>query len=183
MWKFIVSASKKSNWLNTHTKEICFVGRSNVGKSSLINALANTKIARTSNTPGRTQLINYFKNENEKIIVDLPGYGYAKMPKKELQKMSEMVEEYFDQRQQLIMTFCLIDTKIGITVDDYQMFEYLNAVKRPYFIVGTKADKAKQAEISKTLKQINELDVDYLITSATKGKNISKLKVVIKKCF
>ncbi|NQZ28882.1 MAG: YihA family ribosome biogenesis GTP-binding protein [Mycoplasmatales bacterium] len=183
MWKFIVSASKKTNWLNTHAKEVCFVGRSNVGKSSLINALANQKIARTSNTPGRTQLINYFENEDGKMIVDLPGYGFAKMPKKELKKMSEMVEEYFGERRQLIMTFCLIDSKIGITSDDYDMFEYLEAVGRPYFIVGTKADKAKQTEISSTLKQIHELGVDYLITSASKGKNINKLKAVIKKIF
>ncbi|MCP4337286.1 MAG: YihA family ribosome biogenesis GTP-binding protein [Mycoplasma sp.] len=183
MWKFIISSSKKSNWLNTHGKEVCFVGRSNVGKSSLINALANQKIARTSNTPGRTQLINYFKNEDQKMIVDLPGYGFAKMPKKELERMSIMVEEYFADRRQLILTFCLIDAKIGITSDDRDMFEYLLAVGRPFFIIGTKSDKAKQSELSKTIKQINEIGVDFLITSASKGTNINKLRAVIKKTF
>ncbi len=181
MWTFITSASKKSNWKNDHGKEICFVGRSNVGKSSLINSLANQKIARTSNTPGRTQLINYFTNDEGKVVVDLPGYGFAKMPKKELVKMASMVEEYFAERQQLVMTFCLVDTKVGVTPDDYAMFEYLEEVKRPYFIVATKSDKATQSESSKTIKQIQGLNVDFLITSASKGKNIGKLKAVIKK--
>ncbi len=181
MWKFIISASNKSNWYNKNGKEVCFVGRSNVGKSSLINALANQKIARTSNTPGRTQLINYFENEDGKMIVDLPGYGFAKMPKSELKKMSEMVEEYFSERRQLVMTFCLVDVKVGITKDDYDMFEYLEAVERPYFIIGTKADKATQSAQSKTVKQIHEIGVDFLITSASKGQNINKLKAVIKK--
>ncbi len=183
MWKFITSSSDKTNWLNKHAKEVCFVGRSNVGKSSLINALANQKIARTSNTPGRTQLINYFQNDDNKFIVDLPGYGFAKMPQKELKKMSMMVEEYFADRTQLIMTFCLVDSKIGITSDDLDMFSYLESVGRPYFIIATKSDKAKQSELSKTIKQIEKVGQDYLITSSSKGTNINKLKAVIKNTF
>ena len=95
MWKFIKSSSDKSNWLIHDNKEICFIGRSNVGKSSLINALArNSKLAKVSKMPGRTQLINYFQNENDLIIVDLPGYGYANISYSIQEKMFNMIDEY-----------------------------------------------------------------------------------------
>lgn len=82
MWKFIKSSTSQENWLDVSNHEIVFWGRSNVGKSSLINALAKTKLAKTSSTPGRTRLINYFETTNHQIVVDLPGYGYASMSKK-----------------------------------------------------------------------------------------------------
>ncbi len=179
MYKFIKSSTNNENWLTGHKKEVCFIGRSNVGKSSLINALVNQKkLARTSNTPGRTQLINFFQ-EDKKTLVDLPGYGYAKMPLRVKEEMLKMIEEYFEHREELIRTFVLIDSKIGPTNDDIMMLEYLKKIGRDVLIVMTKADKANQSETSKTLKSVAPLGDDTLMVSAHKGKNIAKLKKII----
>ncbi len=159
-----------------HAKEVCFIGRSNVGKSSLINALTNQKaLARTSNTPGRTQLINFFQEDN-KMIVDLPGYGYAKMPPKVKAEMLEMIQNYFETRKELIHTFVLVDSKVGPTKDDLQIIDYLIGIDREFSVVLTKADKGTQSELSKTLKRMVELEIDALLVSSKKGKNINNLR-------
>jgi len=166
-----------------HAKEVAFIGRSNVGKSSLINALANHKaLARTSNTPGRTQLINFFQ-EDKKVIVDLPGYGYAKMPLRIKQEMFDMIENYFQTRKELIKVFVLVDTKVGPTPDDKQMIEYLMGIGRDVFVVMTKSDKAKQSEASKSMKAVIDLEVEFIQVSSHKGKNISKLRNYISSLF
>ncbi|WGI36299.1 ribosome biogenesis GTP-binding protein YihA/YsxC [Mesomycoplasma lagogenitalium] len=185
MWKFIVSSSGKSNWLNHNEIEICFIGRSNVGKSSLINALANQKIAKTSNTPGRTQLINFFKNSNNKIIVDLPGYGYAKMSKTNAQKMFDMIEQYFTERENLKYVFLLFDSRLGLLENDLQMIEFLQSLNHNVILVGTKADKLNQAQMHKIKKQLekfNNLQFSYFVSSL-KNKNINLLNQQIDKIF
>lgn len=183
MWKFIKSSTKNDNFLMGHAKEVAFIGRSNVGKSSLINALANQKsLARTSNTPGRTQLINFFQEE-KKTIVDLPGYGYAKMPLKIKKEMFAMIENYFLTRKELIRVFVLVDAKVGPTEDDKQMIEYLIGIGREVFVVMTKADKAKQSEIHKSTKKVEDLGVEYIQVSSHKGKNINNLRAIINRLF
>ena len=183
MWKFIKSSTQNDNFLMGHAKEVAFIGRSNVGKSSLINALANQKsLARTSNTPGRTQLINFFQ-EDKKVLVDLPGYGYAKMPLKIKEKMLSMIENYFLTRKELIKVFVLVDSKVGPTIDDVQMIEYLLGINRDVFIVMTKADKAKQSELHKSINKVKELNVEFIQVSSKKGKNINNLRNYINKLF
>ena len=181
MNKFIKSSSNITNWLETDS-EVCFIGRSNVGKSSLLNAIFKEKIARVSKTPGRTRLINFF-SKNENVIVDLPGYGYAKISKTAKHDMDRMVEHYFKRREQLIMTFVLIDTKIGVTPMDDKILQFLKFWNKRFFVVATKKDKCKQSEIYKTTQQIKKYVDDFLIVSAMKKINIDKLDLVIENCF
>lgn len=184
MYKFITSATSKENWLNGHGKEVCFIGRSNVGKSTLINALTNqNQLARTSNTPGRTQLVNFFQDDKKRTLVDLPGYGYAKMPKTQKRKMILMIEEYFLHRKQLSKVFVLIDAKVGPTSDDLLMLESLKELGRESMIILTKADKVKQSEMYETKKRLNNITNDYIVISSIKGTNISKLKKIINSHF
>ena len=182
MWKFIKSATNQSNYLYDHAQEVCFIGRSNVGKSTLINSLANSKIAKTSNTPGRTRLINFF-NEDNKVFVDLPGYGYARIARKEQDKMLSMIEEYLHQRQELKRVFVLVDSKIGPTKDDSLILEFLKNNNISFFVIVTKSDKANQSQIHKTKKALEKITHDYLIVSSLKGKNINKLRKIIYATF
>lgn len=184
MYNFILSSTEEANWLTGHSKEVCFIGRSNVGKSTLINALTNqNQLARTSNTPGRTQLVNFFQDNNNRTLVDLPGYGYAKMPKNIKLKMIMMIEEYFLNREQLVKTFVLIDSKVGPTIDDKLMLQSLREMGRESMIIITKADKTKQSELFKTIESVKDLSGDYLVISSLKGTNISKLKSIINSHF
>lgn len=179
MWKFLISSSNKENWPNQHSKEVCFIGRSNVGKSSLINAITNNQyLARVSNTPGRTQLLNFFQEDN-KMLVDLPGYGYAKMPTDKQREMITMIEEYFQEREQLIKVFVLIDAKVGPTADDQLMLEYLDSIEMPVTVIITKADKANQSQIHATKKNVGDLCDDFIVTSSHKGTNLAHLRKVI----
>lgn len=179
MWKFLISSSNKENWPNQHAKEVCFIGRSNVGKSSLINAITNNQyLARVSNTPGRTQLLNFFQEDN-KMLVDLPGYGYAKMPINKQKEMIVMIEEYFQQRTQLVKVFVLIDAKVGPTPDDKLMFDYLASIHLPVTVIITKADKANQSQVHATKKAMAELCDDFIVTSSHKGTNLAHLRKVI----
>ncbi len=183
MWKFIKSSNDPVNWLEGHLREVCFIGRSNVGKSSLINALTNTKkLAITSSTPGRTRLINFFQN-NEKIIVDLPGYGYAKVSKKEKIMIEKMLQKYFEFRDEIVAVFLLIDIKVGITKNDHAMIEYLQTLGHTFVIIGTKFDQANQSEINKTIKALKEITSNYLFTSSFTKYNIDKLRDIFNQYF
>ncbi len=176
MWEFIKSSTNPSNMLSGHQREVAFIGRSNVGKSSLINALTNRKsLARTSNTPGRTQLINFFQ-DGKKTIVDLPGYGYAKMSKTKQREMLEMIREYFETREELKKVFVLVDTLVGPTPLDLEIIEYLNQIDRDYIVVLTKCDKANQSQIHKSKIAMDKYENEYFIVSSRKGTNILKLR-------
>lgn len=183
MWKFIKSSVDALSWVTGHEREICFIGRSNVGKSSLINALTNQKkLAITSSTPGRTKLINFFQNDHQ-VIVDLPGYGYAKTSKSVQSKIENMIQEYFEYRDELIMVFLLIDSKVGLTVNDQAMIEYLQTLGHNFIIIATKFDKTTQSQIFKTQKSIEKITSDFMFVSAVTGHNIDKLRAKINQLF
>ena len=164
--------------------EVAFVGRSNVGKSSLINALANRKqLARVSNTPGRTQLINMFALPNGSTLVDLPGYGYAAVPGRVKQGWQKMIEGYLLDREELVNVFVLVDGEIGPTKLDVQMLEWLRANGIPHTVVATKHDKVKSAK-----RQTRKKDLaagcmlepgDIVWVSASKGVGIDDLRSLV----
>ncbi|WP_025755126.1 ribosome biogenesis GTP-binding protein YihA/YsxC [Mycoplasmopsis cricetuli] len=154
MFKFIQSSTNKTNWYMHNNFEVAFWGRSNVGKSSLINVLTNnSKLARVSKTPGRTQFINFFENEFNMVYVDLPGYGYAKLSHQQKQKMLIMIEEYLVNRKNLLNLFLLIDSRRGFTEIDFKIIEFLKQNKVKFSVVYTKIDKLKQSDKTKLLKQ------------------------------
>jgi GTP-binding protein len=127
---------------NDTKPEYAFIGRSNVGKSSLINMLCrNKKLAKTSSTPGKTLLINHFIINNEWYLVDLPGYGYAKRSKKEIERLDQMIRGYILQRQQLVNVFVLVDIRLEPQKIDLEFMEWLGVSSIPFAIIFTKADK------------------------------------------
>jgi GTP-binding protein len=140
--RFVASAT-----LPDASAEVAVVGRSNVGKSSLVNALANQRqLARVSNTPGRTQLINVFAEAGGGHLIDLPGYGFAKVPGRVRRDWPEMIEGYLLEREQLVMVFVLVDGAIGPTPLDQQMLAWLRAEGVPHTVVATKLDKVKSSK-------------------------------------
>ena len=137
--------------------EIAFAGKSNVGKSSLINALMNRKaLARTSSQPGKTQTINYYNINNELYFVDLPGYGYAKVPESEKQKWGRMVERYLNSSKQLKAIFLLTDIRHEPSGNDKLMYDYICGSGYEPLIIATKSDKIKRSLISRHISQIRK---------------------------
>lgn len=180
MWKFIKSASDKTNWYKHNQKEICFIGRSNVGKSSLINALANnSKLAKTSKTPGRTQLINYFETEDKTIIVDLPGYGFANISLSIQEKMFEMVDQYFNEAKPGVVCV-LIDSRRGITEKDDEIINHLLSLSHNVILILTKIDKAKQSELAQALKHPFFRELKYFQSSINNSRLINQIRSFIK---
>ena len=164
--------------------EVSFVGRSNVGKSSLINALANRKqLAQVSNTPGRTQLINLFVMPNGATVVDLPGYGYAAVPGRIKQGWGKMIEGYLLEREELVQTFVLVDGEIGPTKLDLQMLDWARAHGIAHTIVATKMDKVKSSKRQTRKKELAaacQLEVgDIVWVSSSKGGGIDELRSLV----
>jgi GTP-binding protein len=181
--QFVKSATRAAQ-LPASTAEVAFVGRSNVGKSALINALANTKqLARVSNTPGRTQLINMFELDGGGTLVDLPGYGYAKVPDRIRKDWPEMIEGYLLERESLVQVFVLVDGAIGPTPLDEQMLDWLRANTVPHTVVATKLDKVKSAKRVARRRDLAagcRLDPDDIVwTSASKGDSIDALRALV----
>ena len=142
-----MTSAKRHADLPASPAEVAFVGRSNVGKSSLINALANQRqLARVSNTPGRTQLINLFAHPGGGTLVDLPGYGYAAVPGREKAGWQAMIEGYLLEREPLDLVLVLVDGEIGPTKLDSQMLHWLRANEVPHAVVATKSDKVRPAK-------------------------------------
>ncbi len=138
--------------------EYAFIGRSNVGKSSLINMLTNNKrLAKTSATPGKTLLINHFIINNEWYLVDLPGYGFAKRSKKEIAKLEQMIEGYILQREQLINVFVLVDVRLEPQKIDLEFIEWLGTSSIPFSIVFTKADKLSAGKVAQNVAQYKKV--------------------------
>ena len=166
--------------------EICFAGRSNVGKSTLINALTGRKaLARASNTPGRTQEINYF-TLGPLYLVDLPGYGYAQAPVKVVEKWQRLLKAYLSGRATLRRAFLLIDARHGIKPVDEEIMALLDSAAVTYQVVMTKADKPKAAELDKTLDQVRgklathpAAYPEIILTSAEKGEGLATLRAAI----
>jgi GTP-binding protein len=179
-----VSSATRCDQLPESEAEVAFVGRSNVGKSSLINALANRKqLARVSNTPGRTQLINLFEHATGGTLVDLPGYGYAKVPGRIRAAWGPMIEGYLLDRDPLVMVFVLVDGAIGPTPLDQQMLEWLREHDVPHTVVATKMDKVKSSKKRTRKRELAAgclLDVgDVVWVSAAKGVNIDRLRGLV----
>lgn len=167
--------------------EICFAGRSNVGKSSLINALTGRKnLARASNTPGRTQEINFFTLGESHYVVDLPGYGYAEAPVAVVEKWQKLLKAYLSGRVSLRRAFVLIDTRHGIKAVDDEIMTLLDQSAVTFQVVMTKADKVKEAERDKILAQVRKAlskhpaaYPELLMTSSEKGWGIENLRALI----
>lgn len=147
--EFVVSNSDVSKCPNEPLPEYAFIGRSNVGKSSLINMLTNNKnLAKTSSKPGKTQLINHFKINSNWFLVDLPGYGYAKVSKKTKSVFQEFITEYFEKREQLVLAFVLIDIRHEAQKIDLEFLSYLGENGIPVGIIFTKADKVPRSRVN-----------------------------------
>lgn len=167
--------------------EICFAGRSNVGKSSLINALTGRKaLARTSNTPGRTQEINYFDVGGQFYLVDLPGYGFAEAPLHVVKQWQALLKSYLSGRATLRRAFVLIDMRHGIKKVDDEIMGLLNQAAVTFQVVLTKADKIGAAQQEKTLAQVRAAlqrhpasYPELLVTSSEKGEGIATLRALI----
>ena len=151
--EFVLSAPRESMCPKDTKPEYAFIGRSNVGKSSLINMLTNNrKLAKTSSTPGKTLLINHFIISNEWYLVDLPGYGFAKRSKSELQKLEQMITGYLLQRQQLVNVFLLVDIRLEAQKVDLDFIQWLGSSSIPFAIVFTKADKLSATKANQNVE-------------------------------
>ena len=176
--EFIISNSDVSLCPKEILPEYAFIGRSNVGKSSLINMLTNHKnLAKTSGKPGKTQLINHFKINSNWFLVDLPGYGYARVSKKTKEVFQEFITDYFEKREQLVCAFVLIDIRLEAQKIDLEFITYLGETEVPFCIIFTKADKISKTKIDSHIaayrKQLLannwEEMPQYFVTSATEA--------------
>ena len=167
--------------------EVCFAGRSNVGKSSLINALTGRKnLARASNTPGRTQEINYFNLADDRFLVDLPGYGYAEAPLPVVAKWQALLKSYLAGRQTLRRAFVLIDTRHGVKAVDEEIMNLLDRCALTFQAVLTKADKVSKVEREAIIEQVKGALAKHptaypelVVTSSEKGDGIETLRAII----
>lgn len=171
--QFVTSVSNKNNILKTTLPEIAISGRSNVGKSSFINMLANrNKLAKTSQTPGKTRLINYFNFDNKFMLVDLPGFGYAQISKQEQIKWGELIEGYLLESKNLKRVLQLVDIRHLPTANDIQMVNFLYYNNIPFNVILTKADKLSATQIIKQREVISRAlkmtPNDVYVTSSLK---------------
>ncbi|WP_293442265.1 ribosome biogenesis GTP-binding protein YihA/YsxC [Persephonella sp.] len=178
--KFVKSAVSPKDYPPPHYPEIAIVGRSNVGKSSLINAIFRRNIAKVSSSPGKTRLINFFLLNDSIYFVDLPGYGYASVSKAERQKWKKMIETYFQTRENLSLVIMLVDSRHQPTKLDIMMKDWLESIGIPYVVAATKADKLNQSEKAKALKTIRETlnlpkDFPVFLTSSKEKTGIKEL--------
>ena len=151
--ELLITAARKEQYPETTVPELAFAGKSNVGKSSMINALLNRKsLARTSSSPGKTQTINFYNVNDALNFVDLPGYGYAKVSKTEKEKWGKMIETYLSSREQLKEVILLVDIRHEPNANDIQMYEWIKSYGYTGFVIATKADKISKAQ---RIKQIN----------------------------
>lgn len=177
--EFVVSNTDVAKCPKERIPEYAFIGRSNVGKSSLINMLTgNQKLAKTSGKPGKTQLINHFKINDNWFLVDLPGYGYAQVSKKKRAGFQKFIKDYFLKREQLTCTFVLVDSRHEPQKIDLEFMEFLGENGVPFGIIFTKADKLKQSELNKNIKKYKQTLLNtiweemppYFITSSVSKK-------------
>ena len=179
--EFIISAVKRNQYPVDGRVEIAFVGRSNVGKSSIINSITNRKkLAKVSSTPGKTRLVNFFLINNDFYLVDLPGYGYAKVSKAEKDSWGKTIEMYLTGREQLKRIVLLVDSRHKPTEDDVMMYEWAKHFGYDVVVVATKSDKLKNSEFKKNEKvikdtlKLKEEDKFYFFSSLNK-KGIDQL--------
>jgi GTP-binding protein len=181
--EFVTSAARPDQLPDTEV-ELAVVGRSNVGKSSLLNALANRKqLALVSKTPGRTQLLNCFSLGDGTALIDCPGYGYAAVPAKERNRWQRMMESYLLGREQLARVLVLVDGEVGPTKLDLQMLEWLDAEDLPYAVIATKHDKVKSSKRQKRKRDLADAcglpEKEIVWVSATSGVGIDRLRALV----
>lgn len=175
--QFVISSKIVSGCPSPNLPEYAFIGRSNVGKSSLINMITGEKkLAKTSSTPGKTQLINHFIINNTWYLADLPGYGYARLSKETREKFGEMIKGYLLKRENLLCTFILIDIRIEAQNIDLEFMEWMGLSQIPFVIVFTKKDKLKRSQIITNLEAYKKVllnkwdELPQIITSSAETK-------------
>ena len=186
--KFLTSVINKKELPKENIKEIAFWGRSNVGKSSLINSLTKSNIAKTSKTPGRTQFLNFFEIPKKIRFVDFPGYGFSKVSKSIKKNWNNLITQYMSSRKMLHSIFLLIDSRHGLKKIDLEAINFIESYGNHFFIVLTKIDKISEIQIEKCRKSICDIlvnkvsaDKNIFTTSVTKKIGIIKLKKEINK--
>jgi GTP-binding protein len=179
--KFMLSAMDAAHFPIPGPPEVAFLGRSNVGKSSLINSLLGEKLAKTSSTPGRTRSINFFqvrragKPAPELLFADLPGYGYAKISREISAEWPKFIEPYLENRPSLVLSIVLIDSNIPPQHSDEQLIEWLRAKNRSFVVVGTKSDRVSNNQLQNSIRKLTEhFQIERILPYSTKtgtGKN------------
>jgi GTP-binding protein len=180
--EFVVSSGKTDTFPSDRLPEIAFLGRSNVGKSSLINALTGQrKLAFTSNTPGRTQTINFYRIDGAFYFVDLPGYGYARVPAEFASHWKDLIEQYLQKRESLKLSLLVLDARRGWMEKDLDLKRWLEHHGKPYLVVATKVDKLNQSEQERGLRAIHKEGAEPLPFSALSGRGVREIWQAITK--
>ena len=182
--RFIKSASKRAKFIDDELPQIAIVGRSNVGKSSLINLLTNNKkLAKTSSTPGRTRLVNYFNVNDRFYLVDLPGYGFAKASKNISKSWDSVINDYFADNEKLRLVFVLLDCRLAPSELDMMMFDYLASHELPAVVILTKIDKISRSQLNLSIDKIAKtirFNKNMIIpTSANKKIGVEKIESIL----
>lgn len=179
--ELLITAARREQYPDTTVPELAFAGKSNVGKSSMINALLNRKsLARTSSSPGKTQTINFYNVNDILNFVDLPGYGYAKVSKTEKEKWGNMINMYLSSREQLKEVILLVDIRHEPNANDIQMYEWIKSYGCTGFVIATKADKISKTQRIKQIniiKKILNIDNTNLITAFSSSEKLNVEKV------
>lgn len=181
--EFVISSANPEQFPKEHLPEFAFLGRSNVGKSSLLNAMVGCKgLAFISGTPGRTQTINFYRVGGKLHFVDLPGYGYAKAPQRRLREWKPLIEEYLLHRKNLKLSFLILDARRGWMEKDLELKRWLEFHNRRYLVIATKMDKFKtQSEQQQALRGIRQERVEPLLFSAVTGRGVRETWQAISK--
>lgn len=176
---YAVSAVREDQYPKDDLPEIALSGRSNVGKSSLINTLLNRKnLARTSSQPGKTQTLNFYLVNDEFYLVDVPGYGYARVSQKKRQEFGEMIQDYLETRPNLKGLVILIDSRHEPTKDDIAMYNYAQYLNLPILVVCTKIDKIKKSQVNKVMSRLKKnIDLNYDHVTVLTFSSVTKLHV------
>ena len=183
--EFILSAASEKQFVRDGMPQLAFAGRSNVGKSSVINRLVNRKnFARVGASPGKTSQINYFKIDGKLYLVDLPGYGYAKVSNADRERWDDLINSYFEAPRHHTLLVQLLDCRHAPSADDLQMLRYLHYHRIPYVVALTKADKLKKSQLASTLEQFEDICRPYgcqkvVLTSGENGYGIPELQAVL----
>lgn len=179
--ELLISAVKPEQYPETGLSEVGLSGRSNVGKSTFINSMIGRKnMARTSQQPGKTQTLNFYNIDNQLVFVDVPGYGYAKVSKKQREAFGKMIEKYISQREELKLVIQLIDLRHNPTEDDILMYNYLKYYEIPTFVVATKEDKIAKGKVQKHLANVQqrlEMEPEDEIISYSSVKNNNQQQI------
>jgi GTP-binding protein len=183
--KFVLSANAPGQFLPDTGREVAVAGRSNAGKSSAINVIVNRRqFARTSKTPGRTRLVNFFSLREDERLVDLPGYGFARVPDSVQQHWRELLETYFEERKSLCGLLLVVDVRRKLSDFDRKMLSFADSVDLPVHVLLTKADKLKRGQASAALLQVQkELDgqASVQLFSASKRQGVEDARIVLEK--